>query len=183
MEAKERPRGISILSVFHIAGGVFRVIVAIYLVAQFSKNPEVQQRIAMLDLPPALFVITTIFISSLAIASGIGMWKGRQWGWYLGSFYHLYIVARNANAFATIAMLMSFLLPGELTDMSRGLSYDYIKPVRIIVHFLLYIYFFEGNVRNFFSNAGQSKWRPILGQIGIYTGIAAVAVMTTRIMN
>ncbi len=183
MEVRERPRGISIISVFHIASGVFSAIVAIYLVAQFGKNQEVQQNIAMLDLPPALFVITAIFISSLAIGSGIGMWKGKKWGWYLGSFYHLCIVARNANAFATIAILLTFLLPEDLAGMSRGLSFDYIKPVRVIVHVLLYIYFFEGNVRNFFSIDGQRKWKPILAQIGIYVSIAAVAVITTRIMN
>lgn len=183
MEVKQRPRGISILSVFHIAGGVFRALAVIYLVAQFDKNPEIQQRIAMLDLPPTLFVITTFFISSLAIASGIGMWKAKPWGWYLGSFYHLYIVASNANAFAAVAMLLDYLLPGALADMSRGLSQYGIKPGRVIIHLLLYIYFFEGSVRNFFSIAGQEKWKPIFAQIGIYASIAAVAVITARIMN
>ena len=112
------------------------------------------------------------------------MWKGRRWGWYLGSFYYMYSIVRNANALITIPILMSSIPPEDLSSMSRGPSYYYIKHGgRIIVHFLLYLYFFKINVREFFSLAEKKKWKPILAELSICLGIAATVSIMARLMN
>jgi len=184
MEEKKRPVGISILAVLNIVGGVLGAIVGIFLVIQLGKNPEVQQGLAMIGLPPALLKVAYFLIFGLAIASGIGMWKGRKWGWYLGSFSYMYSIVRNANALVTLPLLMNSIPPEDLANMDRDPSYYYVKHgSRVIVSFLVYLYFFKGNVREFFSLTEQKKWKPILAEIGICIGIAAVVSMIAGVMN
>ena len=133
---------------------------------------------------PALFVACILVIAGLGIASGIGMWKGKKWGWYLGSFYYMYSIVTNANAFITIPMLINSFPPGELANTSRGPSYYYTKyAVRLTIHFLLYLYLFKGNVREFFSLSEHKKWKPILAELGVCIGIAAVVSMLASVGN
>jgi hypothetical protein len=184
MEEKKRPVGTSILAVIHIAGGILGAIVTVFLVNQLGKNPEAHHGLAALGLPPALLIVAIVFIFGLGIASGIGMWKGRKWGWYLGSFYYMYSIIRNLNALVTIPMLMNSMPPEELANMSKGPSYYYIKHGgRVIIHLLLYLYFFKGSVREYFSLTEQNKWKPFLVELGICIGIAAVVSITVRLMN
>lgn len=188
MEEKKRPVGISILAGFHIVGGILGAIVIVFLVAQLGRKPEAQegfeQVLAMLGLPPALLVVAIVFIFGLSIASGIVMWKGIKWGWYLGSFYCMYIIVLNVNALFTIPMLMSSASPEELANMSRGPTYYYVKyGGRVIFHILLYLYFFKGNVREFFSLTEQKKWKPVLAELGVCIGIVAVFSIIARVMN
>lgn len=186
-EKKNRPIGISILAVLHIAGGILGAIVIAFLIAQFGKNPEAQQNfaqiLAILGLPPALIIVSIILIFGLSVASGIGMWKGKKWGWYLGSFYYMYNMVRNANALVTIPLLMNSMSSDELENMSREPLYYYIKHgSRVIVSLLLYLYFFKGNVREFFSLSEQKKWKPILAELGICIGITTVVSIIAEIM-
>lgn len=184
MEESKRPVGISILAVLHVAGGVLAGVVTPFLIVLLNKNPKAQEAISAMGLTPALLVGGIGIILVLAIASGIGMWKGRKWGWYLGSFLYMYSIVRNANALAAIPMLMNSIPPEEIANMSRGPSYYYIKySARIIVHSLIYLYFFKGNVRGFFSLSEQKKWKPVLSQLGICIGFAVVISILARITN
>lgn len=179
-----RPTGISILAVLHIVGGVLGFMVTMFLVVQFGRNQEAQQALTALGLPPALLIAAIVFIFGLAIASGIGMWKGRKWGWYLGSLYYMYSVVRNANALITIPMLINSIPPEELAGARHGPSYYYVKHGgRVLVHFLLYLYFFKSNVREFFSLAEQKKWKPVLAGLSLCIAIAVATNFVTRIMN
>jgi len=107
MEEKKRPIRTSLLAVLHVAGGILGAIGTFFLVVQLGKNPEYQQGFDMLGLPPALLIVAIVFSCGLGIASGMGMWRGRKWGWYLGSFCYMYSIVRGANALATIPILMS----------------------------------------------------------------------------
>ncbi len=179
MIEETRPVGVSILAVLHIVGGGLGGIATVFLVAQLGSNPKVRQGLAVVGVPPALLIVGIAFLLVLGIASGIGMWQGLTWGWYLGSFYYMYSVVRNANALITISRLMNTLPPEEIANMSRGPSFFYMKHgLRVVVHSLLFLYFFKSNVRAFFAVAEQDRWKVTLAEFGICVGIAgAVSLM------
>ena len=154
MEERKRPIGISILAVLNIAFGILG---AIYTVG-----------LTIFGSPLAFRIVTAVFIFGLAIASGIGMWNGRKWGWYLGSFWYMYSIVRNAIAL----LLLIFVPPEELSNTGAHPPYYYFG--RLIVFFLLYLYLFKGNVRDFFSLPEQKKWKPILAELGICIVIVTV---------
>ena len=106
MEERKRPNGISILSVLHILAVVIGAIIVTITMMRGQT--------------PAWIVVAFLFTFALALASGIGMWKGRKWGWYLGTFYYLYEIVRNVNVLISIPTLISSLTPEELANMSRG---------------------------------------------------------------
>ena len=112
------------------------------------------------------------------------MWKGKRWGWYLGSFYYLYSVVLNANALITVPILMRSMSAQDIADMSRTPSYYVVKhSVRLVVHFLLYLYFFRMNVREFFSLSNDPKWKPVLAEAAICVSIVLIVNVLIRIMN
>ena len=66
--------------------------------------------------------------------------------------------------------------------MSQAPSDYYLKHgARIVVHLLIFLYFFKGNVREFFSLTEQKKWKPVLAETGICIGIAAVFTIIARL--
>jgi len=58
-----------------------------------------------------------------------------------------------------------------------------VRVIKIIIFLLLYLYFFKGNVREFFSLAEQNKWKPILAELGICIGIGAAVSIVAKVMN
>lgn len=160
MEQHKRPVGISILAILHIVGGGLSCIYVLFLIVLFSSNLETQQVFNNLGdslslLPPAI----------LAVISGIGMWKGRRWGWYLGLFYYVYSIVRNLIPFFTLRLLMNSIPYEEVANLIPGPAYYYMKyGMGIIVHLLIYLYFFKDDVRTFFQLrlSKKGKWKPIL---------------------
>jgi hypothetical protein len=85
-----------------------------------------------------------LFLAILAIASGVGMWTGAKWGWYLGSFYYMYSVIRCIFAIVNVYLLFDQLPADEVTAMSRGPAYHYFKfGGRAVIHALIFLYFFK----------------------------------------
>ncbi len=82
----------------------------------------------------------------------------------------------------SIPMLMNFTTPDEHATISHGPTYYYVKyGAGAIISFLLYLYFYKGNVRAFFSLSEQEKWKPVVVEFGICIGIAAVVSILTRL--
>jgi hypothetical protein len=83
------------------------------------------------------------------------MWLGKTWGWWLGTFYYVYSIFRNANALITIPALVE-----QFGEPTRGAEYYYVKHgTRIIIHFFLILYFYKGNVVNYFNLGEYPKWK------------------------
>lgn len=179
-----RPTGISILAVLHILSGALGFIVIASLVAQFRQNPEALQFLNTLGLPPALFIFAIVLLFSLSTVSGIGMWKGKRWGWYLGSFYYLYSVVRNAITLITIPVLTRFISPEEFAEAGYGPSYYYVKyGGRVLVNLLIYLYFFKSNVREFFALAEYQKWKPVVIELWICVAIVVMTNVVARMIS
>lgn len=167
-----RPVGVSILAMLHLVGGVG---LAVVLVALVVNRQAIGEPLQMLGMPPALLIIGVLFLAVLTIASGVGMWMGTKWGWWLAAFYYLYGVVRHGSALMTVAALAD-----RLEDGMRGPAFYLIKfGVRIIVHLLLVLYFFRGNVRAFFGLTTVGKARAL----GILVGICLAIMAGTSLIG
>ena len=171
-----RPRGIAILSVLAIIGGVILLFVSI-LMAASSQNSSVS--FTEMGFPPSLVLTAIAFLAALTLASGIGMWRGLKWGWWLGCFYYVYAVFRNGSALLTISEMSV-----DLADVARGPEYYYGKySLRIVFNLLLILYFFKSSVLEYFGLTDINKLKAIgflvLTCIGISVAFTACAAMAS----
>ena len=163
---RERPVGISILALLHIAGGIVLGIMQLVLLANLDKLEPLRT----IGIPPVLLMIGIAFLALLGTAAGFGMWRGAKWGWWLGAFYYVYSMARNATALVAIAELADDAAGG-----SRGPGYYYVKHGgRILVHFLILLYFFKENVLGYFGLDDISKPRAISVLVGVCLAIIGI---------
>ena len=103
------------------------------------------------------------------------MWLGKKWGWFLGAFYYAYSVVRNLNALIMIPGLLGSVPPEELAEATRGPSYYYAKHgSRVVVHALIYLYFFKRNVRDYFCLSRHRKWKAAAAQFAVCILIAVI---------
>ena len=108
---KNRPIGISILAVLYILGGVA------ILGLQIGTSGALQEAFKEMGIATILGTLSLTFLGVLGVAAGIGMWRGKVWGWWLGAFYLTYSVARSANALFLMPMIAEQynVAPTELT--------------------------------------------------------------------
>ncbi len=90
-----RPVGVSILAVLHFIGGILLFGVQFLM---FANLNAMEESLRTIGIPPALLIVAVMFLAALAIASGVGMWIGTKWGWWLAAFYYVYSIFRNASA-------------------------------------------------------------------------------------
>lgn len=177
-----RPVGIAILSWLHIVGGVLGAIMLVVFLPMMRSRPEASEALSLIGIPPSLLLIAMVFLVLLACLSGIGMWTGKWWGWMLGSFYYAYGIVRNVCAIVMISGLLGSLAPEDLAEMARGPAFYYVKyGARIIVHSLLYLYFFKTNVRRYFGRSPKKRWVPALAQFALCILITVVFSVTARV--
>ncbi len=166
-----RPVGVSILAVLHLVGGVLLLGAQVLLLQNLD---HVSQGINVVGIPPILLVVGVMLLAGIALASGIGMWLGTRWGWWCATFYYVHSIARNANA---LLMLSNFA--DELAGGSRGPGYYYAKfGGRVIMHFLLLMYFFKSNVLQYFGMDEVHKEKAV-GKL--ITVTAAISGLSTAI--
>lgn len=171
----DRPVGVSILAVLHLIGGVLLLGAQVLL---FANLDRVTEGLDTVGIPPALLIVGLMLLAGITLASGIGMWLGTRWGWWCAAFYYVYSVARNANAFLMVSDFAEGLEGG-----SRGPGYYYAKfGGRVIIHFLLFLYFFKTNVLEYFDMNDMHKGKAVAILVlitatifGISTGIALLA--------
>ena len=151
---KDRPTGVTILSVLHLIGGVLLLAGQVMLLVNLDR---VSQGLDAVGIPPVLLVMGVMLLAGIALASGIGMWLGTRWGWWCAAFYYVYSIARNANAFLMISDLTDGLEGG-----SRGPGYYYAKfGGSVVIHLLLLLYFFKDNVLEYFETQDVHKGKAI----------------------
>jgi hypothetical protein len=137
----------------------------------FANLGAMEESLRAIDMPPVLLIMGVMFLAVLAIASGVGMWRGAKWGWWLASFSYVYSIFRNGSALLTVVAMAD-----ELEGGARGPEYYFVKhTVRIIVHFLLFLYFFKKNVLDFFGLQTLNKSQAISILCGICIAITTVA--------
>ncbi|MFZ3172454.1 MAG: hypothetical protein WA118_10815 [Carboxydocellales bacterium] len=147
---EQRPTGISILAAFNFLGGIGLLIVQAIYGSSFGEVSE------GIGISSWILIISLLFLAITGILSGVGMWKGSKWGWWLGSFYYGYGILRNTNALIVVLSVGDEMgLEGD-----RGVEYYIAKySVRIAFYMLLFLYFFKDNVLEFFDLSCLPKLR------------------------
>lgn len=115
--------------------------------------------------------ISTIYFSVLLLGiinlgSGIGMWLGKRWGWYLGAICYCYAIIRNSVALVQLSQILRVF---NHLQQEAGLSY--IKfSARIIGNGLILSYLFKSNVTNYFQVNNRSNWK----KAGLVLGVTLI---------
>ncbi len=163
-----RPVGIAILAWLGMIGGVIGSIGMVVLMFVIPHVPEVSDALRMSGATLLLAGVVVVFILVLGFVSGLGMWMGKRWGWFAGSFYYMYSVVRNINGALVIPGIVESVGLEDLAEMSHGPGYYYVKHgLRAIVHGLIYLYFFKQNVRDYFLIGEAKKLKIVLVQFAV----------------
>lgn len=163
----DRPTGVMILGTLHVLGGIVMFVSQLSLITDFRTNAS---ELRSIGLPAELLVAAVILLSTVTLASGIGMWSGTRWGWWLAAFCYLYAVARNISAVVQIA-----LNADAFADIDRGLQHFITRHAgQAVISGLLYLYFFQDNVREYFGVQSVHRGKATAKLAGICALISAV---------
>lgn len=166
---KKRPIGITILSILHFTGGVGTIIF------YFFFNNLLNQVSDELGFSSIVMIASIVFLGLLSIITAIGMWLGKRWGWWLAAFYYIYAMIRYGNHIITVLTAPDWML------VNVKVSYLVTKDIiRIIIHGLIFIYFFKNNVKDFFRLTNLSKKKVILILVGITVGIFLITFLANN---
>jgi hypothetical protein len=171
LAGRKRPTGITILSVLHFLGVFGFAVLAFFLVR--SNDPQIRQGFANIGISFPVVVCAIALLSALAFASGIGMWCGAKWGWFLGSFYYAYSIVTNINALLSIDDILSAFPAEDTAHFRPGPAFYYGKfGFRLALSALIYLYFFKENVREYFGLQNAKKWPAVVVHFAVCIGIA-----------
>lgn len=175
LSREDRPLGIALLSALNFVGGVLLCGLMIWGAMRFNE-PRFTEGITKLGVPTSAIAASVGFLAILGIISGIGMWKGTQWGWYVGSFYFLYAIIRNLNALLMVNETFALFADEEPLPVGQGPEYYHFKfGFRALISLFLYFYFFKGNVLSFFGLKQSKLWPLVVCQIAMCLTIVATA--------
>jgi hypothetical protein len=151
----ERPIGVTILAVLHLLVGLILAALQVSMIVHYDRFAPALDKAGN---TPLQAIIGLMPIAVVLLVSGLAMLAGVRWGWWCATFYYLYGVARNANALVMVAVLAE-----GIEDPARGATYYYVKfGGRVLVHALLFLYFFKPNVWEYFGMEGQSKGKAVV---------------------
>jgi len=175
-ERGPRPLGIWILSGLHVLGGVGLLAAAVALQVAAAAGWEDATGPIEADW---LLTFLLCSLAAYAILSGLGLWRGDRWGWWLSAFYW-------------VGMAMNWIGEGSVTvwkmrheDLAFFAGVVGIVLVRLLVHVFLVVYHFKRSVRDFFGLRSLSMFKTIamLAGIGIALGVALGFAMFLYMVN
>jgi hypothetical protein len=177
--ARQRPVGVTLLAILALIGAFLLTIItglaAVAVARGDDRVREVGEVMAKLGIPLPVLAAGILFLVILAWASGIGMWIGTRWGWHCGAFWYAYAIIRNLNALLTVYGSSDAFAAESSAISYRGPEYYYVKHAsRLIVSFLIYLYFFKSNVREYFGLADNSRWKAAAVHFSICIGLFIV---------
>jgi hypothetical protein len=187
MVARRRPIGITLLSILFFAGGVLITTYMVYgafFIQWDERAIGLNQVLDEMGIPLELLIGGIIFLAFLGLESGIEMWRGSKWGWYLGSFWYAYAISRNLNALWCVYRLSKVLPAEELPQESLDPILYYAKyGIRLAISLLIYNYFFKPNVRSYFGLAESSEWNAVFAEFAICIGILFATSYAATLFN
>ncbi len=167
---KTKPLGITLLTILHVIGSI--AIVPVFLML-FSKKGEMA--VGLEGLP---FTTTDIFaglllVAVLTVGSALGMYLGRQWGWWLASYYYVHSAVQKTFAFVT-----TFQMANQLGASEAEIQTLAVKTFpRVIVKLLILFYLFRPQVWEYFEIAKIRKWVALGLLVGTYCTVSAIFAM------
>jgi hypothetical protein len=167
-----RPLGVAILAILHGLAGIALGAMLVVLIANASENLEwFDQK----GFPFAWFSAFSAVFVLLALASGIGMWRGAKWSWWLAAFYYFFML------FSDICQLLLMTpLKVATEDYDGALVIIVRQGLGAVICFALLRYLFNANVLRYFGLSALRKLRAL----GILFGLTLVLIvaMTTMVV-
>ena len=158
MRQRERPIGVSILSVLHFISALGFFGVAVFALL-WLRDPKIVEKMAASGFPVPLFIAAMVVSAILAFATTVGMWSGAPWGWYLGSFWYAYSIVVNVSALFSINGVIHSFRQDHPRFVAPGIGFYYARfTIGLVLGVLLYLYFFKDNVRDYFGLLESKKW-------------------------
>jgi len=149
---RARPGFVTALAVLQFVGS------AVLLVTILVGYQGISETMSGAGLSWQNLSIATILYAMLGIAAGIGMWRGKPWGWWLAAFSYFYGILRNISALMAIPEMV-----GAFGEPARGTIYYYGREIgQIGWGVLITAYWFSGSVREYFGLAQLSRVRALL---------------------
>ncbi|MDZ4780530.1 MAG: hypothetical protein SGJ19_09785 [Planctomycetia bacterium] len=137
---------------------------------------DVESPMQAIGVPPELEFVSVTFLALLTLASGVGMWRGAQWGWWCSAFYFMYGVFRNASA------ALMFLAYAEQVDGPRDPELAVLKHCfRVLLHSLVFSYFMRPHVLAFFDLQELNKRAAFWKIVGLCLTISAGAYLAAKL--
>jgi hypothetical protein len=164
-ERGPRPVGIWLLSGLHVFVGV--VFLAAAIAFQIAAALGVEDATGPIE---ADWLLTGLFcaLATYAILSGVGLWRGDRWGWWLSAFYW-------------VGMLVNWIGEGSVTvwkmwqpDWVFLVSLTAVVLLRFLIHFFLVVYHFKRSVREFFGLERVGMVKTIAMLSAIWMGLAVL---------
>lgn len=180
-EGGKRPIGVTILAGLHIVGGGLGLLLVPLLAITLFTRGAIPEGLNQLGFAPPLIVLLYFVLFTMALMSGLGLWRGRWWGWHLGAIYYLYSMSRSIGALVHLPQIFGSIPAEALEEMERSPEYYAIKYAgRTLVHALVYLYLFKASVRNYCSIGKRPRWNSFLTHLLIY---AIVMTMRNLVMD
>lgn len=132
------------LAVLTVVSGMVGLLGGIVVIGSIGDDSLVA------GIPRPYLLISWIFTIGLGLATGVGMWLGRPWGWWLATYYFLWKALNG--------------LTGVLGSLSSEPSMSVLRQYGWDVFFgtVLVIYLCRENSREYFGVGEQAKWKPLL---------------------
>jgi hypothetical protein len=158
-----RPLGVWLLSGLHLLVGVLFLVMFVligWLISVGRPTPR--------DVPVWMVFSLFAFVVLLALASGIGLWRGSRWGWWLTGFYYVWAAL---SAIPEVAFLL-WTFEWSIELLAPVLAQ---KLILFAIHVAILFYLFRGTVRGFC----RVKSVPALTALTVLGVIALIFVAAT----
>ena len=153
----ERQLGIKVLSVLHILSGILLALRALISTTRFQ---ELQAR---LHATPILAIVLLAYLAVLALSSGVGMWRGKRWGWWLAAFFYMHSITRLVSYLPKIHAIAEQF---ELGVAGTNSLYT-IAGLKILWSAVVLLYLFSVRVWTSFGLGKVKKLVAAAGLLGI----------------
>lgn len=167
----KRPAGITALSVLLAISG------AAGLALQFASFGTINEFLSQLGVLGFILQASITLVSGLSLASGVGLWLGKRWGWWLALFYMAYAISRNANALLSINGITDAF---DMEAANTG-SYYFKHGIRILWYGLLLKYLCGDTAGDYFKVESLHKGKALLIVFGICAAILVLFTVIARI--
>ncbi|MEM4242856.1 MAG: hypothetical protein QXM31_03075 [Candidatus Woesearchaeota archaeon] len=158
----KRPTLVAVLAWLEIITGAILLLITPLVIWMLAQTPQMKETIEAIGITQGMAIFSVLFLGALCLCAGIGLWKGRRWGWWLGSFAMVYAVLRHASA-----LLIISTLTGEMNVSEANITRHIFKSIgRIILYTLITAYLFRKDVLKYFRMEKVSRIKALAYIIG-----------------
>lgn len=161
-QKRKRPSGITGLSILNIFLGA----ASLYGLTQYAV---LSGKLPVSGLNTAIIIA----IGLLLIVSGVGLFLGKRWGWWIGAFYYFYRAVGSAMVFL-LALFFVGIDDGANSEAGLDLARGFM---RIIGPIVVIVFLYSKNVLQYFGIADHIKKRSTWVLIALALGISILNIV------